>query len=160
MEFIFLSKIVLDVIMTFGPSSLGVKPDAKSNGIKYAVVEATDHSIALAGIFARFLVSADKTFANTGTITKITWEADYRTYRKLLAINRDTPFVRHIFKTVNDHVFAGVSKTAGNMQEDGGDPGIEDERFQQRSNLAVSLNTTLIKSDGIMLSCRRPPISS
>ncbi|KAJ7899604.1 hypothetical protein B0H14DRAFT_3852846 [Mycena olivaceomarginata] len=138
MEFIFLSKIVLDIhrVMTFGPSSLGVKPDAKSNGIKYAVVEATDHSIALAGIFARFLVSADKTFANTGAITKITWEADYRTYRKLLATNRDTPFVRHIFKTVNDHVFAGVSKTVGNMQEDGGDPGVEDEISQAMHHLA------------------------
>ena len=37
--------------MVYGPSSLAVnsKPDAKSNGIKYGVFEATDHSVALAG---------------------------------------------------------------------------------------------------------------
>ncbi|KAJ7832949.1 hypothetical protein B0H14DRAFT_3142747 [Mycena olivaceomarginata] len=163
MEFIFLSKIVLDIhrVMTFGPSSLGVKPDAKSNGIKYAVFEATDHSIALAGIFARFLVSADKTFANTGTITKITWEADYRTYRKLLATNRDTPFVRHIFKTVNDHVFAGVSKTAGNVQEDGGDPGVEDEISQAMHHLAFGdfEDPTHSDEDAVDYASDQPPVA-
>ncbi|KAJ7870468.1 hypothetical protein B0H14DRAFT_3860941 [Mycena olivaceomarginata] len=163
MEFIFLSKIVLDIhrVMTFGPSSLGVKPDAKSNGIKYAVFEATDHSIALAGIFARFLVSADKTFANTGTITKITWEADYRTYRKLLATNRDTPFVRHIFKTVNDHVFAGVSKTAGNVQEDGWDPGVEDEISQAMHHLAFGdfEDPTHSDEDAVDYASDQPPVA-
>ncbi|KAJ7859827.1 hypothetical protein B0H14DRAFT_3628440 [Mycena olivaceomarginata] len=163
MEFIFLSKIVLDIhrVMTFGPSSLGMKPDAKSNGIKYAVVEATDDSIALAGIFARFLVSADKTFANTSAITKITWEADYRTYRKLLATNRDTLFVRHIFKTVNDHVFARVSKTVGNMQEDGGDPGVEDEISQAMHHLAFGdcEEPTHSDEDAVHYAPDQPPVA-
>ncbi|KAJ7907763.1 hypothetical protein B0H13DRAFT_2273574, partial [Mycena leptocephala] len=117
MEYIFTSEVVLDLhrVMIHGPSSLveNSHPDTKANRTKYGV-EATDHSIALAGILARFLVSADKTFASIGGITKIPWEADYRTYRKLLVSNRNTVFVKHIFKTMNAHVFAGVSKTAEN----------------------------------------------
>ncbi|KAF8127322.1 hypothetical protein K438DRAFT_1790010 [Mycena galopus ATCC 62051] len=143
MQFIFLSKIVLDIhrVMVYGPSSLAVnsKPDAKSNGIKYGVFEATDHSVALAGTLkgqARFLISADKTFADVGA-TKIKWEADYRVYRKLLASNPDAPFVRHIFKTVNSHVFAGVSKTVGRAEEDGAD-NVEAEISEAMQHLAFS----------------------
>jgi hypothetical protein len=52
--------------MMFGPLSLGMKPDAKPNSVKYAVVEATDHSIALASIFVRFL----QFFSSFGTYKK------------------------------------------------------------------------------------------
>ncbi|KAF8145840.1 hypothetical protein K438DRAFT_1991407 [Mycena galopus ATCC 62051] len=139
MQFIFLSKIVLDIhrVMVYGPSSLAAnsKPDAKSNGVKYGVFEATTHSVALAGTLARFLVSADKTFADVGAITKIKWEADYRTYRKLLASNPDAPFVKHIFKTVNSHVFAGISKTVGRAEEDG-DDNVEAEISEAMQHLA------------------------
>jgi hypothetical protein len=55
--------------------------------------------------------------------------------------------VRHIFKTVNDHVFAGVSKTAGNMQEDGGDPGVKDEISQAMHHLAFGDFEDLTHSD-------------
>ncbi|KAF8158702.1 hypothetical protein K438DRAFT_1777040 [Mycena galopus ATCC 62051] len=138
MQFIFLSKIVLDIhrVMVYGPSSLAAnsKPDAKSNGVKYGVFEATTHSVALAGQ-ARFLVSADKTFADVGAITKIKWEADYRTYQKLLASNPDAPFVKHIFKTVNSHVFAGISKTVGRAEEDG-DDNVEAEISEAMQRLA------------------------
>ncbi|KAF8142944.1 hypothetical protein K438DRAFT_1784208 [Mycena galopus ATCC 62051] len=125
-----------------GPSSLAAnsKPDAKSNGIKYGVFEATDHSVALAGTLkgqARFLVSANKTFADVSATTKIKWEADYRIYRKLLASNPDAPFVRHIFKTVNSHVFAGVSKTVGRAEEDGAD-NVEAEISDVMQHLAFS----------------------
>ncbi|KAF8145497.1 hypothetical protein K438DRAFT_1991788 [Mycena galopus ATCC 62051] len=120
MQFIFLSKIVLDIhrVMVYGPSSLAAnsKPDAKSNGVKYGVFEATTHSVALAG-------------------TLIKWEADYRTYRKLLASNPDAPFVKHIFKTVNSHVFAGISKTVGRAEEDG-DDNIEAEISEAMQRLA------------------------
>ncbi|KAJ7937667.1 hypothetical protein B0H13DRAFT_1852304 [Mycena leptocephala] len=92
------------------------------------------HSIALAAIFARFLISADKIFASTGAITNITWEEDYRTYRKLLASNRNTPLVKHIFKTVNAHVFAGVSKTAGTAEKEVED--VEDEISDAMHRLA------------------------
>ncbi|KAJ7509462.1 hypothetical protein B0H11DRAFT_2216377 [Mycena galericulata] len=130
MEYIFTNRIVLDVhrVMIHGPSSLvkNSKPDPKANGTKFGVYEATDHSIALAGILARFLISPDKTWASSGGVTKINWENDYRTYRKLLASNPDAPFIRHIFKTVNKHVFAGVPKTVGNTEDDG-DVDVEDE---------------------------------
>ncbi|KAJ7745037.1 hypothetical protein B0H14DRAFT_2637218 [Mycena olivaceomarginata] len=76
MQFIILSKIVLDIhrVLAYGPSGLAAhsKPDAKSNGIKYGIFEATDHSVALAGTLdvstaekgqSRFLVSADKTLS-------------------------------------------------------------------------------------------------
>ncbi|KAJ7323604.1 hypothetical protein DFH08DRAFT_817640 [Mycena albidolilacea] len=128
--YIFLSRVVLDLhrVMVHGPSSLAAnaKPDPKANGTKYGFVEVTDHSLALAGTFACFLVSADKTFASTGAITKINWEADYRTYKKLLASNRDSPSVKHIFK-VNAHVFAGVLRTAGATEENVADADVEDE---------------------------------
>ncbi|KAJ7215091.1 hypothetical protein B0H12DRAFT_1242072 [Mycena haematopus] len=128
--YIFLSRIVLDVhrVMVHGRSSLAAnsKPDPKANGTKYGFVEVTDHSIALAGILTRFLISADKTFAPIGAITKINWEADYRTYRKLLASNRDMPSVKQIFKKMSSHVFAGVSTRVGNA-EDGADADVEDE---------------------------------
>ncbi|KAJ7836868.1 hypothetical protein B0H14DRAFT_2589431 [Mycena olivaceomarginata] len=138
MDYIFLSKMVLDLhrAMVHGPSSLAAnsKPDPKANGTKYGLVEATDHSIALAAIFARFLISADKIFASTGAITNITWEEDYRTYRKLLASNRNTPLVKHKFKTVNTHVFAGVSKTAGTAEKEVED--VEDEISDAMHRLA------------------------
>ncbi|KAJ7677389.1 hypothetical protein B0H14DRAFT_3177791, partial [Mycena olivaceomarginata] len=78
MMYIFLSRIVLDLhrVMVHGPSSLAAnsKPDPKANGTKYGFVEVTDHSLALASTFARFLVSADKTFASIGPIMKINWQ--------------------------------------------------------------------------------------
>ncbi|KAF7334159.1 hypothetical protein MVEN_02322000 [Mycena venus] len=65
-------------VIVHGPSSLAAnsKPDPKANGTRYGFVEVT-HSLALAGTFARFLVSADKTFASIGAVTKMNWEADY-----------------------------------------------------------------------------------
>ncbi|KAJ7839863.1 hypothetical protein B0H14DRAFT_2587793 [Mycena olivaceomarginata] len=77
MMYIFLSRIVLDLhrVMVHGPSSLAAnyKPDPKANSTKYGFVEVTDHSLALASTFARFLVSADKMFASIGAIMKINW---------------------------------------------------------------------------------------
>ncbi|KAJ6523193.1 hypothetical protein B0H19DRAFT_1277056 [Mycena capillaripes] len=151
MEYIFTSDIVLDLhrVMIHGPSSLveNSKPDTKANGTKYGVVEATDHSIALAGTLARFLVSADKTFASIGGITKIPWEADYRTYRKLLASNRNTVFVKHIFKTMNAHVFAGVSKTAKNSGAGEEDGDSDDEVSSAMEHLAFGNFDDPVQSD-------------
>ncbi|KAJ7663494.1 hypothetical protein B0H17DRAFT_1144063 [Mycena rosella] len=136
MEYIFTNNIVLDVrhfivdgrtcshfprwihrVLIHGPSSLaeGSKPDPKAARTKYGLVEVTDHSIALAALLARFLVSADKIFAPMGAITKINWESDYRTYRKLLAFNPGTPFVKYIFKTINKYAFAGVAKRLADL---------------------------------------------
>ncbi|KAJ6622642.1 hypothetical protein B0H10DRAFT_1944542 [Mycena sp. CBHHK59/15] len=132
MNCIFLSRIVLDVhrAMCHGPSSLGdnAKPDPKANATKYGIFEATDHSIAFAAIVARFVLSPDKTWASTGTISNIKWEYNYRIYRKLLASNRDSPVGRNIFKTFNRHVFAGVPLPMANMEADSdGDRDVEDE---------------------------------
>ncbi|KAJ7703996.1 hypothetical protein B0H17DRAFT_1127021 [Mycena rosella] len=139
MEYIFTSNIVLDIhrVLIHGPSSLaeGSKPDPKAAGTKYGLVEATDHSIALAGLLARFLVSADKIFAPMGAITKINWESDYRTYRKLLASNPGTPFVKYIFKTINKYAFAGVAKTL-NTEEEVHDADAEDEIAAAMNRLA------------------------
>ncbi|KAJ7681177.1 hypothetical protein B0H17DRAFT_1138613 [Mycena rosella] len=139
MEYIFTSNIVLDIhrVLIHGPSSLaeGSKPDPKAAGTKYGLVEATDHSIALAGLLARFLVSTDKIFAPMGAITKINWEADYRTYRKLLASNPGTPFVKYIFKTINKHAFAGMAKTP-NTDEEVCDADAEDEIAAAMNRLA------------------------
>ncbi|KAJ6553877.1 hypothetical protein B0H10DRAFT_2374846 [Mycena sp. CBHHK59/15] len=132
MNCIFLSRIVLDVhrAMCHGPSSLGdnAKPDPKASATKYGIFEATDHSIAFAAIAARFVLSPDKTWASTGTISNIKWEYNYRIYRKLLASNRDSPVGRNIFKTFNRHVFAGVPLPMANMEADSdGDQDVEDE---------------------------------
>ncbi|KAK7001924.1 hypothetical protein R3P38DRAFT_2443688, partial [Favolaschia claudopus] len=64
-------------VMFHGPSSLGTKPDPKANATKLGVVECSDHSIAFSAMLARFIISADKSFASTGQTTKINWEADY-----------------------------------------------------------------------------------
>ncbi|KAJ7658448.1 hypothetical protein B0H17DRAFT_1262230 [Mycena rosella] len=131
LEYIFTSQIVLEIhrVMVHGQSSLGEnsKPDPKANGTKYGISEATDHSIALAGTLARFLVSADKLWASKGAITEINWEDNYRTYRKLLTSNPDAPSIKNIFRTFNKHVFAGVPKTAGNTNEVDEDDDVEDE---------------------------------
>ncbi|KAJ7699602.1 hypothetical protein B0H17DRAFT_1196221 [Mycena rosella] len=112
LEYIFTSQIVLEIhrVMVHGHIS-----------------EATDHSIALAGTLARFLLSADKLWASKGAITEINWEDNYRTYRKLLTSNPDAPSIKNIFRTFNKHVFAGVPKTAGNTNEVDEDDDVEDE---------------------------------
>ncbi|KAJ7205894.1 hypothetical protein C8J57DRAFT_1615311 [Mycena rebaudengoi] len=110
MQFIFTSDIILLThrVMIHGPSSLvkDSKPDPKANGI-----------------LARFVLSADKQFAPTGTISKVSWEGDYRTYRQLLATNRQTRATENIFRTFKKIVFAGVSTTTatGNDDVDGED---------------------------------------
>ncbi|KAK7017791.1 hypothetical protein R3P38DRAFT_3560511 [Favolaschia claudopus] len=138
MQHIFTSSIVLDFhrVMFHGPSSLGTKPDPKANATKLGVVECSDHSIAFSAMLARFIISADKSFASTGQTTKINWEADYRTYRKLLACNREAPYVKQIFKTFNRHVFDGVPK-ATSATEDVEDDGVEDEISRAMQLLAV-----------------------
>jgi hypothetical protein len=127
--------------MIHRPSSLvkDSKPDPKANGSKYHIIEANEHSISLAAVLvsggrahlfyilnlfqARFVLSADKQFAPTGTISKVSWEGDYRTYRQLLATNRQTRATENIFRTFKKIVFAGVSTTTatGNDDVDGED---------------------------------------
>jgi hypothetical protein len=69
--------------------------------------------------------------------------------------------VRHIFKTVNDHVFARVSKTVGNMQEDGGDPGVEDEISQAMHHLAFGdfEDPTHSDEDAVDYTPDQPPVT-
>jgi hypothetical protein len=122
--------------MIHGPSSLAkdIKPDPKANGSKYHIVEASEHSISLAAILvsgrcaqllhllnlsqARFVLSADKQFAPDGAISKVSWEDDYRTYRQILATNRETPTTQNIFRTFKKIVFAGVSSTTATSTND------------------------------------------
>ncbi|KAJ7262836.1 hypothetical protein C8J57DRAFT_1630555 [Mycena rebaudengoi] len=122
MQYLFTSDIVLLThrVMIHGPSSLAkdIKPDPKANGSKYHIVEASEHSISLAAILARFVLSADKQFAPDSAISKVSWEDDYRTYRQILATNRETPTTQNIFRTFKKIVFAGVSSTTATSTND------------------------------------------
>jgi hypothetical protein len=62
---------------------------------------------------------------------------------------------------VNDHVFAGVSKTVRNMQEDGGDPGVEDEISQAMHHLAFSdfEDPTHSDKDAVNYAPDQPPVT-
>ncbi|KAJ7224810.1 hypothetical protein C8J57DRAFT_1253220 [Mycena rebaudengoi] len=112
MQYLFTSDIVLLThrVMIHGPSSLAKdnKPDPKANGSKYHIVEASEHSISLAAII----------FAPDGTISKVSWEDNYRTYCQILATNCETPTTQNIFRTFKKIVFAGVSSTTATSTND------------------------------------------
>ncbi|KAJ6529203.1 hypothetical protein B0H19DRAFT_1082969 [Mycena capillaripes] len=139
MNQVFTGPIVKKIhrLMLFGPGSLVAdsQPAPNTNGIKLAIKEATDESVAVAGILARFVLSPDIAWASKGAKSNIEWEKDFRTYHETLACNRHLPHVKEIFKTINAFVFdgVGITKASRKTRSDSGiEPAIDDalRRFE------------------------------
>ncbi|KAJ7623611.1 hypothetical protein FB45DRAFT_111192 [Roridomyces roridus] len=120
---LFLGPAVLKVhrLMYFGPKGLTGKPAGNANGLKICLKSVTASSIAQAATLLRFVLSPDTEWSSTGAISKINWEADYRSYVRMLTVNGNMDHVKKIFKVFQDFVFSGIKAGDGvGLNDDAG----------------------------------------
>ncbi|KAJ7508115.1 hypothetical protein B0H11DRAFT_2308318 [Mycena galericulata] len=143
---LFLGPVVKKVhrLMYFGPGSLvpGSKPASNSNGVRLSLKEVTASSISAAATVTRFVLSPDKEWASKGAISGTEWEQDYRTYQKLLTSNSHLPHVKHIFKSIQEFVFAGLKITSGSASASEVDDGTEDAIVDAMRRFELGTDTT------------------
>ncbi|KAJ7456420.1 hypothetical protein B0H11DRAFT_2321762 [Mycena galericulata] len=143
---LFLGPVVKKVhrLMYFGPGSLvpGSKPASNSNGVRLSLKEVTASSISAAATVTRFVLSPDKEWASKGAISGTEWEQDYRTYQKLLTSNSHLPHVKHIFKSIQEFVFAGLKITSGSASASEVDDGTEDAIVDAMRRFGLGTDTT------------------
>ncbi|KAJ7446286.1 hypothetical protein B0H11DRAFT_2337982 [Mycena galericulata] len=131
-------------LMYFGPGSLvpGSKPAPNSNGVRLSLKEVTASSISAAATVTRFVLSPDREWASKGTISGTEWEQGYRTYHRLLTSNSHLPHVKHIFKTMQEFVFAGLKITSESTSASEVDDGIEDAIADAMRQFELGIDTT------------------
>jgi len=127
---------ILKVIL-FGPSSLaesGKKPPGpKPKGIQWGIQEATPGMIALAAIIvsmsqllipwispdggsqARFLLSPDEDFSQTGARTGISYTGSFNAYKDLIIAQADTPRFKRIHSEFNALLFGSTPVTPNDI---------------------------------------------
>ncbi|KAL0059533.1 hypothetical protein AAF712_013709 [Marasmius tenuissimus] len=90
-----------------GPASLLPDPPTTKGtlGKLIGATEATPSLMATYGIFARFLFSPDVEFAQIGTKSKIPYDADFHSYKRLLITSQSNPHIKKTFGMWNEFLF-------------------------------------------------------
>ncbi|KAJ7509794.1 hypothetical protein B0H11DRAFT_2216670 [Mycena galericulata] len=131
-------------LMYFGPGSLvpGSKPAPNSNGVRLSLREVTASSISAEATVTRFVLSPDKEWASKGAISGTEWDQDYRSYHRLLTSNSHLPHVKHIFKTMQEFVFAGLKITSESASASEVDNSIEDSIADAMRQFELGIDAT------------------